>query len=109
MTDRTILLTAEGLDSLRTGIITVRASDSDGRPVVLFPQQVWESATSRADDPVVVLSADDLEAIERQPDGLPCPDATGATGWTVRLDECEYSMRAGRGVCASGHGREVAS
>ncbi|MGX6604835.1 hypothetical protein ACWKSP_22305 [Micromonosporaceae bacterium Da 78-11] len=70
MSERTITMTADGLDSLRTGIITVRVNDSSGRSVVLFPQEVWDSSASRPDDLAVVLSHADLDEIEQEPDGL---------------------------------------
>ena len=86
MSERTIVMTDEGLDSLRTGIITVRASDNTGRPVVLFPQQAWPSERRPAPVPSVVLSAADLDLIEQQPEGLVVADVTRTTGWTIRME-----------------------
>ncbi len=85
MTERTITMTAEGLDSLRTGIITVRATDNTGQPVVLFPQAAWESPMSRPSGPIAVLSNDDLDLIEKEPEGLVVVAVGLALSWRIAM------------------------
>jgi hypothetical protein len=87
VSERTITMTDEGLDSLRTGIITVRAEDSEGRPVVLFPRGAWFPDRSAPNLSLsAVLSFADMDLIESEPEGLVVADVTGTTGWAIRMD-----------------------
>ncbi len=85
MTDHTILLTADGLDSLRTGVHTIGTVDSHGRRVCLFPLAVWDSPASRPLTLIAVLTPRHLDLIELDPEGVTVDDTTRTTGWQIRL------------------------
>nr|WP_221374465.1 hypothetical protein [Actinoplanes polyasparticus] len=86
MSAPTITLFRAAFDKLREGRATVALPDSEGRRVFLFTKRVWSSDRIPAPQPSVVLSDADLDAIEREPQGVPVTDAASTGSWRIRLE-----------------------